>query len=150
APAEQPYVLMAWRTLSLADPDKDREPYALEMLSNVLDGHEAARLNATLVRREKVAASVDASYDGVNRGPGMFYMSGVPVSGRSVADLEAALKREVQKIAEEGITEEELKRAKAQVIASQVYRRDSMMAQAREIGSLETIGFSYKTIDVIV
>ena len=116
----------------------------------MLDGHEAARLNATLVRREKVAASVDASYDGVNRGPGMFYMSGVPVSGRSAADVEAALKREVQKVAEEGVTEEELKRAKAQVIASQVYRRDSMMAQAREIGSLETIGFSYKTIDVIV
>src|SRR5436190_7275079 len=150
APAEQPYVLMAYRAPSLADADKDREPYALEMLSHVLDGHEAARLNASIVRREKLAASVDASYDGVNRGPGMFYMSGVPVSGRSAADVEAALKREVQKVAEERVTEEELKRAKAQVIASQAYRRDSMMAQAREIGSLETIGFSYKTIDVIV
>jgi zinc protease len=93
---------------------------------------------------------VDASYDGVNRGPGMFYMSGVPVSGKTVADLEAALKREVQKVAAEGVTEDELKRAKAQVIASQVFRRDSMMAQAREIGSFETLGFSYRTMDVIV
>ena len=150
APAEQPYVLMAYRVPSLKDPEKDREPYALEMLSSVLDGNEAARLNSTLVRQEKVAASVDASYDGVNRGPGMFYMSGVPVSGRPVADIEAALKREVQKVAAEGVTEEELKRAKAQVIATQVFRRDSMMSQAREIGSLETIGFSHRTIDVLV
>jgi zinc protease len=150
APAEQPYVLMAWRVPSLKDPEKDREPYALEMLANVLDGNEAARLNATLVRQEKLATTVDASYDGVNRGPGMFYMSGVPVSGRAVADVEAALKREVQRVAAEGVTEQELKRAKAQVIATQVFRRDSMMSQAREIGWLETIGFSYRTIDVVV
>jgi zinc protease len=150
APAEQPYVLMAYRAPTLLDPEKDREPYALEMLAYVLDGNEAARLNSTLVRREKIAASVDASYDGVSRGPGMFYLSGVPVSGRSAADLEAALKREVQRVAADGVNEEELKRAKAQIIAAQVFRRDSMMAQAREIGSFETLGFSYKTMDVIV
>ena len=150
APAEQPYVLMAYRAPSLIDPEKDREPYALEMLAYVLDGNEAARLNSTLVRREKIAASVDASYDGVNRGPGMFYLSGVPVSGTSAGDLEAALKREVRRVAADGVSEEELKRAKAQIIASQVFRRDSMMAQAREIGSFETLGFSYRTMDVIV
>ena len=150
APAEQPYVLMAYRAPGLRDPAKDREPYALEMLAYVLDGNEAARLNNTLVRQEKLAASANASYSGVSRGPGLFYLSGVPVSGKTAADLEAGLKREVLKVATDGVTEEELKRAKAQIIASQVYRRDSMMAQAREIGSLEAIGLSYKTIDIII
>jgi zinc protease len=60
------------------------------------------------------------------------------------------LKREVQRVAADGVNEEELKRAKAQIIAAQVFRRDSMMAQAREIGSFETLGFSYRTMDVIV
>lgn len=150
APAEQPYVLMAYRAPSLKDPAEDREPYAMEMLAYVLDGNEAARLNSTLVRQEKIAAGVSASYDGVNRGPAMFYLSGVPVSGRTAAELEAALRREVARVAADGVNEDELERAKAQIIAAQVYRRDSMMAQAREIGSLETIGFPHTAIDVIV
>ena len=37
---------------------------------------------------------------------------------------------------------------KAQAIAAQVYQRDSMMAQAREIGALEITGISHKTIDL--
>ena len=45
APAELPYVLMAYRAPALRDPEKDWEPYALEMLADVLDGNEAARLN---------------------------------------------------------------------------------------------------------
>jgi zinc protease len=150
APAEQPYVLMAYRAPGLEDPAKDREPYAMEMLAYVLDGNEAARLNSTLVRHEKIAAAVSASYDGVNRGPAMFYLSGVPVGSTTADELEAALKREVARVAAEGVKEDELERAKAQIIASQVFRRDSMMAQAREIGSLETIGFSHTAMDVIV
>ena len=57
APAELPYVLMAFRAPVLRDPEKDWEPYALEMLANVLDGNEAARLNRTLVRSERIGRS---------------------------------------------------------------------------------------------
>ena len=63
---------MAYRAPMLRDPEKDWEPYALEMLASVLDGHDAARLNRALVRTERIAASAGASYDGTGRGPGMF------------------------------------------------------------------------------
>jgi zinc protease len=150
APAEQAYVIMAYRVPVLRDPDTDWEPYALEMLANALDGHDAARLNRTLVRSERVASSVDAGYDGVARGPGMFYLSAVPSPGKTPGELEQALRREVQKIAADGVTEEELKRIKAQVIAGQVYERDSMFFQARQIGSMEISGLSYKTLDLMI
>ena len=52
------------------------------------------------------------------------------------------------KIVNEGVTQDELERARAQAIASQVYQRDSMMVQAREIGALEVTGISHKTIDL--
>ena len=81
APAELPYVLMSFRAPALRDPEQDWEPYALEMLANVLDGNEAARLNRTLVREKRAASSAGASYDGVNRGPGMFLLSGTPELG---------------------------------------------------------------------
>jgi zinc protease len=52
------------------------------------------------------------------------------------------------KIVSDGVSQEELERAKAQAIAAHVYQRDSMMYQAREIGSLEVTGISHKTIDL--
>jgi zinc protease len=148
APAELPYVSMVFRAPALRDAERDWEPYALEMLAAVLSGNAAARLPRNLVRVERVASSAGASYDGLARGPGFFYLSGAPVPGRTAAEVEQGLRAEMSKIIEEGVTQEELQRAKAQAVAAHVYQRDSMMYQAREIGSLELTGISHKTIDL--
>jgi zinc protease len=150
APAELPYVLMAYRAPALRDPEKEWEPYALEMLANVLDGNDAARLNRTLVRSQRVASSADASYDGIGRGPGMFFLSATPTPGKKVNEVEQALRREVQKIVAEGVTAEELQRVKSQAVASRVYERDSMFYQARQIGSLDMVGLPHTFIDLYV
>ncbi len=149
APAEQPYLLMAYRVPKLIDADKDWEPYALDMLSSVLDGNDASRFSRELIRGTQIASSADASYDGVGRGPAFFYFSGVPTTGKTTAELEQAIRREVQKVIDEGVTEDELRRIKAQTIAARVYERDSMFFQARQIGSMETSGYSHKLIDVM-
>ncbi len=150
APAELPFLMMGYRAPVLRDPEQDWEPYALEMLAGVLDGHEAARLNSALVRGEKIANAVDAGYDSTQRGPGMFLVSAVPNTGRSVADLEQALRRELSRIVTGGVDDGELKRVKAQVVAAQVFQRDSMMFQARQIGALEITGYSHQTIDLMI
>ena len=150
APAELPYVLMAYRAPKLRDPEKDWEPYALEMLAGVLDGNEAARLNRVLVRSERIASSADASYDGVGRGPGMFYLSATPVQGKTAQEAEQGLRREIQRLVKEGVSEEELQRVKSQVVASHVFERDSMFFQARQIGSLTMADLPYTLIDTFV
>jgi len=147
-PAELPYVLMTFRVPALRDVEADWEPYALKMLAAVLSGNDAARLNRRLVRERRVAISAGASYDGIARGPEFFYLSGTPAEGRGAADVEQALREEMARIVEGGVTEEELNRARAQAIASEVYQRDSMMFQARVIGVLEMSGFSHRTVDV--
>jgi zinc protease len=147
APAKLPFLEMAWKVPKLKDVDKDREPYALEVLSSVLDGHEAARLSKDLVRGEKVAQSAGAGYDPTLRGEATFVLEGQPAEGRTVADLEAALRGEIKRIQDEGISAEELKRVKVQTIASQVYKRDSLMAQAMEIGGVEAAGLGWRDID---
>lgn len=150
APSELPSVYLAFRVPKLKDPEKDWEPYALEVLEGVLDGHEGARLAASLVRGNRLAASAGAGYDGTGRGPGFFLLSGTPSEGKSVGELEAALRAEVRRIAEQGVAEDELSRVKAQVVASQVFARDSMFAQARQMGALESIGLSHRMIDTFV
>jgi zinc protease len=150
APSELPSLLMAYRVPKLEDPQKQWEPFALDVLEGVLDGNEGARLEATLVRGSHLAAAAGAGYQGIGRGPGMFLLSGTPSEGKTVEELEQALKAEVRRIATEGVREDELARVKAQVVAAQIYARDSMFAQARQIGSLEALGFSYRLIDLQV
>ena len=143
APADLPVVLMAYKVSVIRDVDKDVDPYALDMLSAILDGHEAARFSKNLVREQRLAVSAGAGYDATARGPGLFYVQGSPSAGRSPADLEAGFRAEIARIVNEGVSEEELARAKAQLVAGQVYKLDSMFAQAMEIGQLEAIGIPY-------
>ncbi len=148
APAEMPYVLMTFRVPALIEPEKDWEPYALEMLAAVLDGNEAARLRRTLVQEERLANTANASYDAVSRGPNFFFLHATPAAGKTVAELEQGLRREMAKIIDQGVTQEELDRAKAQAIAAQVYERDSMYFQARQIGALEITGLPHQTMEL--
>jgi zinc protease len=150
APAKLPYLSMAWKVPRLNDVDKDREPYALEVLSGVLDGNDAARLSKNLVRGQKVAQSAGAGYDGTVRGEALFLLDGQPAEGHSVAELEAALRDQLKRIQDEGVTAEELARIKTQIVANQVYKRDSMMAQAMEIGRFEAGGFNWRDYDKLL
>ena len=147
AQAKLPYVLMGFHVPTLQDADKDVEPYALEILAGVLNGNASARLNQNLVRQSQIAIDVDAGYDMVQRGrQSIFVLDGTPSEGKSVAELEAAILNEIEKIKTGGVTEEELQRVKAQVIAADVYQRDSMFYQAMQIGNLETAGFSWRIL----
>jgi len=148
APAELPIVMMTFRAPALRDPEQDWEPYAMKMLAAVLSGHSAARLERSLVREQRLASGADAGYDGIARGPDFFFLSATPIPGKSAADVEQGLRREMAKIIEEGVTEEELNRAKAQAIAAEVYQRDSTFFQARVIGVLEMTGLSHRSVDV--
>ncbi|MFH1871991.1 MAG: pitrilysin family protein [Pseudomonadota bacterium] len=150
APAKLPYIAMSWKAPKLRDVQKDRDPYALEMLAAVLDGHDAARFAKNLVRGSKIAQSAGAGYDGTLRGEASFTLDGQPAEGKTVAELEAALRAEIKRIQDEGVSAEELARVKTQSIAAQIYKRDSLMAQAMEIGGLEAAGVSWRDIDVLL
>ena len=150
APAELPYLLMGWKCPVLRDVDQDLQPYALEVLAGVLDGNESARLNQSLVRNSRLASKVGAGYDATARGPGMCFLEGTPSQGRSAAELETGLRAELARLVDDGVTEDELARVKAQVVASQIFKRDSIFGQAMEIGQFETAGLSHRDIDRVL
>ncbi|MCZ8017023.1 MAG: pitrilysin family protein [Limnobacter sp.] len=150
APAENPYLIMGFKVPKLNDVLKDRDAYSLAVLSAVLDGYSGARLNRELVQNQKVALQAGASYDMTGRGPSLFYLDGAPAAGQTVENLEQALLAQVKKVADEGVSEAELARVKAQLIASQVYKRDSVYGQAVEIGQNVTIGFEVGDIDRMI
>ncbi len=147
APAKLPYVMLGYHVPALQDAEKDWEPYALEILSGVLDGNPSARLNQKLVRESQVAVDVGSGYDMITRGrEAIFELAGSPSEGKTAADIEAALIQQLELIKAKGVTTEELDRVKAQVIAANVYQRDSMFYQGMQIGQYEMSGFSWKNL----
>lgn len=144
APAELPYVALAWRVPTLRDIHKDGDYYALQVLAAVLDGYDGARLAKNIVRGSRVAVTAGAGYDGTARGESLFVMDGAPAAGKTVADVEAALRAELARIQTDGVSDDELRRVKAQAVSGQVYKRDSLMGQAMEIGMAEMVGLSWK------
>jgi len=150
APAKLPYLAMAWKAPKLRDVQKDRDPYALDVLAAVLDGHDASRFARSLVRGSRVAQSAGAGYDATLRGEANFVLDGQPAEGKTIAELEAALRAEIKRIQDEGVSAEELARVKTLSIAAQIYKRDSLMAQAMEIGGAEASGLSWRDIDTLL
>ncbi len=144
APAELPMLALAWPVPSLRDAHADTDAYALQVLAAVLDGYDGARLPRHLVREQRVAVSAGASYGATGRGPSLFALIGTPAAGHSVTELEASLLDQLRLVAEEGITDDELRRVVTQAVAGQVFKRDSLMGQAMEIGFLEMAGFSWR------
>ncbi|THU01047.1 insulinase family protein [Lampropedia puyangensis] len=139
--AEQPVLIMAYKTPALTNlqspTTSDREALALMALSEVLSGYEGARLDRALTRgANRVADSADAGAStGGRSGNGLFFLSGVPATGKTNAELELGLRAAVQAVADKGITAQELKRVVTQWSAATVYGQDSMMAQANDLGS---------------
>lgn len=150
AAAENPYVILAFKTPALRDVENDQDVYALDILSAVLDGYDNARLNDKLVHTAKLATSVGASYEEIARGPTVFTLEGSPTTGTTTVELEALLRTEIERIAQDGVSEQELRRVKTQLLASQIYKRDAIFGQAMEIGVLEMAGISHKNRDRIV
>ena len=140
APAQLPYLLMAWHAPTLKDWQQDTTPYALQILAGVLSGNDSARLQKSLVKTQQMAVNASAGYDAVARGPGMFMIDATPAPGTSVAALEKAIRSEIARIQRDGISEAELARVKAQVIAADVYQRDSLFYQAMQLGEYAIAG----------
>ena len=151
APADSAQIAMAWKAPRL-EPGKldDPEPYALELLTAVLDGYDNARLNRTLVKQEKVVNDVGVGYDMISRGPELFLISATMAKGKTVDQAQASIRKALDEIRQKGILESELKRIKVRILSEQIYKRDSIFGQAMEIGSTEMAGFSWKDIDYML
>ncbi len=150
APAELPHLVMSFHAPRLNDPARDWKPYALEILAGVLDGNESARLNKHLVRERQIASEVGAGYESAARGPSLFTLEATPSEGKSVNDTETALRQEIVLLVKDGVSEDELKRVKAQVTAGEVYKRDSVFYQAMQIGQMESIGLGHRAIPLVL
>jgi len=146
-PAELSYLIMGFKVPSLETSKEKWEPYALEMLTGILDGGASARFARDMVRGSQIAASAGASYDLYARLGTLMIFDATPSKGHDVAEMEQAILAQIKQLKEAPVDASELRRVKAQVVASNVYQRDSVFYQGMQIGMLETVGLGWATMD---
>ncbi|MHB1240876.1 MAG: M16 family metallopeptidase [Gammaproteobacteria bacterium] len=150
APAELPYVLMGYHVPVLRTTKDRSEVYALEMLSGILDGGGGARLTRDLVRGAQVAASASAGYNLYAHRDDLLVLQATPARGHDAQELEQALRREIRRLRDQPVTQAELDRVKAQVVAHRVFERDSVFYQAMQLGTVATAGLDWRVLDEYV
>jgi zinc protease len=144
-----PSLMLGFNVPGLATAEQPRQVHALRLIATLLDGGYSARLPTRLERGEELVSGASAWYDAQPRGDSLFVLSATPnvQTGKTLAQAEAGLWRELQDLQQNPPSAEELARVRAQVIAGLVYERDSITSQATAIGRLETVGLSWKLMD---
>ena len=123
------------------------EAEALEVLAQVLGGGATSRIYRALVVESEQAAAAGAGYSGDGLDSGTFYVYAVPAAGVEVDTVESEFDAVLADVIADGVTQEELERARSRLIASTVYALDSQGQLARMFGVALTNG---RTVEDVV
>lgn len=150
-PAKVPYLLMGYHVPVIASIGETERwvPYALEVAAYLLDGGKSARLHSELVRKQRIATSTGVSYDPLARKSTIFLFSANPSPGETVEAVESAIMEQIRIMSENLVSDEELDRVKAQIVAGKVFEQDSSFYQGMRLGLLETNGLAWELGDEI-
>jgi len=126
----EPSLFLGWITVPKGHPDH----YALDLLSRILGGLFSSRLDRTIVQEERLASSVSTFHD-ARKSSGAFVVSAYVQGDHELAELEAAVVREIKKIQDGGVTADELERAKIRTEIGRVRSLKANLGQAFRIGN---------------
>lgn len=120
--AQAPLWMASYHTVR----SRDAEYWPLEALGRVLATGRSSRLHQRLVEKEQLALSVRAG-TGESMDPGTFDVTMQLRPGTDVAKAEAALDEELARVANDGIAENELEKARNQM-RTELFRELSTIA----------------------
>lgn len=146
-PAEVSRLFMGYNVPVIRTASESWEPYALLVLTLALDGGNSSRFSENLLRKQAVAANIQSWYNPFSLFSSQLGFSATPTEGHSLTELEAAFLAEIDRLQKTPLEESELKRIKAITLANELFKQDSIEEQANKIGSLETVGLSWRLFD---
>lgn len=143
---EQPQMQMSVVSPSY-NTQKDKEAYAYEVLSEVLDGGEVGLLYKKLVIEKGLASGVSVGYDPDARGPSLFTISLSPRPGVKAEQLEDSLKGLLLTFAAKGFDPNIVAAAKGRLKRSAVFARDSLMMPGYAFGMALSTGHTVQDVE---
>jgi zinc protease len=118
----------------------------LAVLSEILNA-PTGRLHKLLVEGDGPAVSAGAWYSSMSLDQSTFGFSASPKQGRRLDEVEAALDRVIADLLLNGVTEDEMRRARTGMLAETIYARDSLSGAARIFGVALTSGLTVEDVE---
>lgn len=142
----QPYLMRYFHAPSRRPDDQD-DAAALQVLAQVLGGSSSTSVLARALQFEdRIALQTNAFYSPTSRDSSTFGLVVVPMDGVALDEAEAEMERVIEAFLAEGVAPEDLERAKLQLRASDIYRRDSTQSRAREYGTALSVGLGVEDV----
>ncbi|HXJ37149.1 MAG TPA: pitrilysin family protein [Candidatus Eisenbacteria bacterium] len=139
--AELPSVLIGYKAVRAADPDRP----ALDVATRVLSGGESSRLDRDLVREHEVATQVDADLDwGIDLELLSIHAQARP--GRTAKDLVDRIDVVLADLGRKLVPPDELAKAKRQLRAELVRSMKTVSGKANQLGFFETVLGDYRAL----
>lgn len=124
-----PAVAITWLGAKASDPDAP----ALKVLDAILSGGKSSRLYDNLVYEKQIAAEIYSNAD-LPAQPGNFAVGAIMASGHSLAEGEAALLAQVQRLRDAPPTQAELDTAKTQLVTGKLRERETIDGRGFALG----------------
>lgn len=141
ADAQTPLLHLAFHAGSATDP----ETLPLSLLLNILVGGNSSRLHRLLVEEEQLAISVGGYQDeGFDPGLAYFYLTLPP--GGNPAIVERRMLDELRRVADDGVTEAELVKARNILLADFWRGLATINGKASALGNFEVFNGSYEKL----
>lgn len=140
----KPQLLLAYHKPTMPNPDDA----TFGILHSVLAEGRTSRLYKKLVIEKRIATSVYTSEGPGERYDNLFYISATPVEGVSNETLKNEIEEVLSEVRENGITDEELRRAKQKVKVSFLDLLDSNSGLAYMFGRYQLLWGDWKKLFV--
>lgn len=131
----EPALRIGWH---VPDVRHDDAP-ALTILANLLTGGRTSRLHRRLVTEDRVATGVTSSLGPGARYPQLFQIDASPLAPHDAAEVEAVIYAELERLASEGPSPQELERVRNQIAAGNVRRLQSSLGLAFQLVESESL-----------
>ncbi|MCU6455374.1 insulinase family protein [Sphingomonas sp. A2-49] len=125
-----PAVLMSWHVPA----DRDADIPALTVLNTILSTGESSRMYESLVYRDQLAQDASSFLDS-KQGTGNLIAYAILAGGKTVAQGEAALKREIARFRDAPVSAAELAEAKNEILTATIKSRETAEGKARTLAS---------------
>ncbi|WP_420394569.1 M16 family metallopeptidase [Acuticoccus sp.] len=142
---EQSTTQVSWIVPSYATAEPG-DAEALDVLAEILGGNNTSRLYTALVREEGLATSAGSWYQSSAVDDTRYVFYATPVDGVDLETLEDRGRAIIADVAMNGVTEEELRRAKTNLLASVIFAQDSQSSLARIFGASVTTGSTLEDV----
>ncbi len=113
--------------------------YASDLITEIAGNGFASRLYQRLVKEEQLFSNISCYHTG-SIDPGLLIVEGKVREGRSIDEANEAVEKEMQLLAEHGVTDEELQKAKNKIEAMIVFEDMNLLSRANNLAFYELLG----------